>query len=39
MKMIYKYPLGNDIHHNGVYEVEIPRAAKNPPVMMQAPEV
>jgi hypothetical protein len=27
MKMIYKYPLGNDIHHNGVYEVEMPKAA------------
>ena len=28
MKMIYKYPFGNDIHHNGVYEVEMPRSAK-----------
>ena len=28
MKMIYKYPLGLDIHHNAVYEIEMPRAAK-----------
>lgn len=28
MKMIYKYPLGMDIHHNAVYEIEMPRGAK-----------
>jgi hypothetical protein len=28
MKMIYKYPLGMDIHHNAVYEIEMPKAAK-----------
>lgn len=28
MKMIYKYPLGNDIHHNAVVEIEMPKAAK-----------
>jgi|688.fasta_scaffold39153_9 hypothetical protein len=27
-KMIYKYPLGDDIHHNAVYEIEMPRGAK-----------
>lgn len=28
MKMIYKYPLGMEIHHNAVYEIEMPKAAK-----------
>jgi hypothetical protein len=28
MKMIYKYPLGMDIRHNAVYEIEMPKAAK-----------
>lgn len=28
MKMIFKYPLGEDIHHNAVYEIEMPKAAK-----------
>ena len=28
MKMIYKYPLGMDIYHNAVYEIEMPKAAK-----------
>ena len=28
MKSIYKYPLGHDIHHNAVYEIEMPKAAK-----------
>ena len=27
-KMIYKYPLGNDLHHNAVIEVEMPKAAR-----------
>lgn len=28
MKMILKYPLGMNIHHNAVYEVDMPRGAK-----------
>jgi len=28
MKMIFKYPLGEDIHHNAIFEIEMPRAAK-----------
>ena len=28
MKMIFKYPLGMDIHHNAVFEIEMPRNAK-----------
>jgi len=27
-KMIFKYPLGMDIHHNAVFEIEMPRNAK-----------
>ncbi len=27
-KMIFKYPLGMDIHHNAIYEIEMPKAAK-----------
>lgn len=28
MKSIYKYPLGANITHNTVYEIEMPKAAK-----------
>lgn len=28
MKMILKYPLGMNIHHNAVYEIDMPRNAK-----------
>ena len=35
MKMIYKYPLGMDIHHNAVYEIEMPKAAKILDIQMQ----
>lgn len=28
MKMIYKYPLGMEIYHNSVYEIQMPRGAK-----------
>ena len=35
MKMIYKYPLGLDIHHNAVYEIEMPKAAKILDIQMQ----
>lgn len=27
-KMIFKYPLGMDIYHNAVYEIEMPKGAK-----------
>lgn len=28
MKMIFKYPIHTDIHHNAVIEVEMPKSAK-----------
>mgnify|MGYP003350677251 CR=1 FL=1 len=36
MKMIYKYPLGNDLHHNASIEVTMPRAAKILDIQYQA---
>lgn len=35
MKTIYKYSLCENIHHNSVYEIEIPKAAKILSVQMQ----
>ena len=35
MKMIYKYPLGMDIHHNMIAEVELPKGAKILCIQMQ----
>lgn len=28
MRMIQRYPMGMDIHHNAVYEIDMPRNAK-----------
>jgi hypothetical protein len=35
MKMIYKYPLGTEIYHNMVTEVEMPRNAEILSLQMQ----
>ena len=35
MKMIHKYSLGFDMHHNAVHEIEMPRAAKILDVQME----
>jgi hypothetical protein len=35
MKMIYKYPLSMDIHHNLVAELEMPKSAKILDIQMQ----
>jgi hypothetical protein len=35
MKMIYKYPLSSEIHHNAVFEIEMPRNAKILDVQIQ----
>lgn len=36
MKMIFKYPLGEDIHHNAIYEIEMPKGAKILDIQLQA---
>jgi hypothetical protein len=35
MKMIYKYPLGNEIRHNMVTEIDMPRNAQILDIQMQ----
>lgn len=35
MKMIYKYPLAMDIHHNAVYEITMPKGAKILDIQLQ----
>jgi hypothetical protein len=36
MKMIFKYLLGEDIHHNAVFEIEMPKAAKIMDIQVQS---
>lgn len=35
MKMIYKYPMGMEIHHNAVIEMDLPKGAKILDIQMQ----
>ena len=35
MKTIYKYPVGKDVHHNSVIEIEMPKGARILDIQMQ----